>query len=142
MMYATLAFLVLVGAPAFALTGAGTVIITREAMAFGAGYALATDRLFETDVIRRLAQGRLSEILGAGDDDATLIADETMRREFYDAADIDAQYNALPDDIRRMLQAFADGFNAALAAQQANPAEQSVLFAALGYEPDLWRPQD
>ena len=155
MMYATLAFLVLVGAPAFALTGAGTVIITRdpfgiphvvgdtrEAMAFGAGYALATDRLFETDVIRRLAQGRLSEILGAGDNDATLIADETMRREFYDAADIDAQYNALPVDIRRMLQAFADGFNAALAAQQANPAEQSVLFAALGYEPDLWRPQD
>ena len=81
---------------------------TREAMAFGAGYALATDRLFETDVIRRLAQGRLSEILGAGDNDATLIADETMRREFYDAADIDAQYNALPVDIRRMLQAFAD----------------------------------
>src|SRR5881397_3026011 len=93
MMYATLAFLVLVSAPAFALTGAGTVTITRdpfgiphvvgdtrEAMAFGAGYALATDRLFETDVIRRLAQGRLSEILGAGDNDATLIADETMRR--------------------------------------------------------------
>src|SRR5438128_4390522 len=146
---------VFVSAPAVALTGAGTVTITRdpfgiphvvgdtrEAMAFGAGYALATDRLFETDVIRRLAQGRLSEILGAGDNDATLIADETMRREFYDAADIDAQYNALPDDIRRMLQALADGFNAALAAQQAGPAEQSVLFAALGYEPDLWRPQD
>jgi len=149
------ALALLLATPARALTGGGTVTITRdafgvphvvaetrEAMAFGVGYALATDRLFETDVIRRLAEGRLSEILGGGDNDAMLVADETMRREFYDPADIDAQYARLPDEIRRLLQAFSDGFNVALAAQQANPAEQSVLFAALGYEPDLWRPQD
>lgn len=119
---------------------------TREAMAYGAGHALATDRLFETDVIRRVGQGRLSEVLGAGSDGNgngigdTLEADMVMRREFYDAADVDQQLGELDPEIRGLLEAFSDGFNAALAAQQANPAERSVLFTALGYEPEPWTP--
>ena len=113
-----------------------------EAAAYGVGYVLATDRLFETDVIRKLGQGRLSEILGPGPDDATLVTDQEMRREFYDRADIERQYRSLPPNIQRLLRAYADGFNAALLAQQANPVERSVVFTALGYEPELWRPED
>ena len=113
-----------------------------EAAAYGVGYVLATDRLFETDVIRKLGQGRLSEILGPGPDDATLVTDQEMRREFYDRADIERQYRSLPPNIQRLLRAYAEGFNAALVAQQANPVERSVVFTALGYEPELWRPED
>lgn len=115
---------------------------TPEAMSYGAGYVIGRDRLFEVDVIRRLAQGRLSEILGPGDEGATLVADQVMRREFFDRADIEAQYEALPANIRRLLQAYADGMNQAIAEQTANPAEMSVLFPALGYLPEPWTPQD
>lgn len=111
---------------------------TREAMAYGAGHVLGRDRLFETDVIRRLGQGRLSEVLGAGQ----LEADQVMRRDFYDPADIAAQVAALPAEIRRQLQAFADGMNTAIAEQTANPAEMSVLFPALGYLPEPWTIED
>ena len=61
---------------------------TRQSLAHAVGYVMATDRLFEMDLIRRLGQGRLSEVLGAGRDangdgvgDA-LQADMFMRREF------------------------------------------------------------
>lgn len=142
-------------------TGAGLVTIyqdsygvphivgeTREAAAYGAGYVIGRDRLFLTDVIRRLGQGRLSEILGPGGDGNgngvgdMLEADQAMRREFFDPADIERQYRALPDRIRRLLEAYADGMNTAIAEQTANPAEASVLFPALGYQPEPWRPQD
>lgn len=115
---------------------------TRAAMAYGAGFATATDRLFQTDVLRHLAQGRLSELLGAGPDDANLIADQVMRREFYDPADIQAQYEALPERIKTLLEAYAAGFNDALVLQQANPAERSVAFNALAHEPEPWQPTD
>jgi acyl-homoserine lactone acylase PvdQ len=45
------------------------------------GYAQASERLFEMDVIRRLGQGRLSELLG----ESAYAADVEMRRHFYDA---------------------------------------------------------
>ncbi|MFN3246391.1 MAG: penicillin acylase family protein, partial [Leptonema sp. (in: bacteria)] len=35
-----------------------------EDLAFGIGYAMAQDRLFQMDLIRRAIQGKLSEILG------------------------------------------------------------------------------
>lgn len=111
---------------------------TQRGLAFGAGYALANDRLFETDVIRRLAQGRLSEVIGPG----MLEADRVMRREFYDAADIESQLEALPDEVRDLLEGFADGFNQALAEQTADPLEASVVCPALGYVPEPWRPRD
>lgn len=139
-----------VGVPALP-TGGGRVLIVRdgygvphvfgetpEAMAFGAGYAVASDRLFQADLIRRIAQGRLAEVLG----EEALEADRVIRREFYDREDVQRQYRALPTEVRRLLVAYADGFNAALAAQQANPAERSVAFTALGYEPEPWRPED
>lgn len=121
---------------------------SREATAYGVGYAMATDRLFEMDVIRRLGQGRLSEILGEGSDadgdgiGDTLEADMIMRREFYDAEDIARQTRELPAEIRELQSAFSDGVNRAIAEQTANPLEQSILFGALGYEPEPWSPED
>src|SRR5688500_11673653 len=37
---------------------------TREGVAFGAGYALAQDRLWQMEVLRHTAKGRLSDFLG------------------------------------------------------------------------------
>lgn len=107
-------------------------------LAYAIGYVSATDRLFEMDVIRRLGQGRLSEILGRD----VLEADLVMRREFYDRADIHRQTAALPDDVRALLAAYSDGVNRAMAEQLANPLETPIVFGALGYLPEPWTPED
>src|SRR2546429_650672 len=45
-----------------------------EALFFGFGYALAQDRLFQLDYLRRRGSGRLAEVLGADGADLDLLA--------------------------------------------------------------------
>ena len=52
---------------------------TDDALWWGAGYAVAQDRLFQLELFRRATTGRLAEILGAGYLDDDLIA----RRDYY-----------------------------------------------------------
>jgi penicillin G amidase len=102
------------------------------------GYAQASERLFEMDVIRRLGQGRLSELLG----DGAYAADVEMRRHFYDAADIDAQLAALDAEVMALLEAYSDGVNRARLEQLANPTELPAIYAALADLPGEWSPHD
>ena len=74
---------------------------------FGLGFAHAQDRLWQMTVMRRTAQGRLSEIFGA----QTLPTDDLMRRlDIYGAAS--ASLAAQDDDTLAALKAYADGVNA------------------------------
>ena len=99
---------------------------------FAQGYAEASDRLFQMDLLRRYVYGRLSEVLGA----AVLPADENAR-----IADItrivDAQWAGMSAHEQGEVQAFADGVNAAMR-QQPLPAEFHLLL----YKPEPWRPKD
>jgi penicillin amidase len=99
---------------------------------FGEGYVQGSDRLFQLDLSRRYAYGRLAEILGA----KALPYDEMQR-----AAGIDAiarrQLRALAPRDRAAIVAFSDGVNAA-AATQPLPVE----FRMLLYRPAPWTPQD
>ncbi len=99
---------------------------------FAEGYAQGSDRLFQLDLTRRYAYGRLAEVLGA----RALHLDELQR-----AVDIDGiarrQLRALPSADRVALEAFSDGVNAA-AATQALPVE----FRMLLYQPAPWTPKD
>ena len=74
---------------------------------FGLGYAHAQDRLWQMTLLRRTAQGRLSEVFGS----RTLRTDELLRRlGLYRAAQASA---AMQDpDTRAVLQAYAAGVNA------------------------------
>ncbi|MBV8498240.1 MAG: penicillin acylase family protein [Candidatus Eremiobacteraeota bacterium] len=96
------------------------------------GYAQGSDRLFQLDLTRRYAYGRLAEVLGA----RALRLDEAQR-----AVDIDGiarrQLAALPPRDREALAAFSDGVNAA-AANQPVPVE----FRMLLYRPARWTPKD
>jgi len=47
---------------------------TRADTMFGAGYASAEDRLFLMDVLRHTGRGRLTELIGAGTNDANVVA--------------------------------------------------------------------
>jgi len=73
---------------------------------FGLGYAHAQDRLWQMMMLRRTAQGRLSELFGA----RTVRVDELMRR--LDLYGLAARSVAAQDaDTGRALQAYADGVN-------------------------------
>ena len=76
----------------------------------GLGYAHAQDRLWQMTMMRRTAQGRLSELFGAD----TLPIDLVIRRlGIYGAAR--NSVHALRPETKRMLDAYAKGVNARLA---------------------------
>ncbi|MEJ1999193.1 MAG: penicillin acylase family protein, partial [Maritimibacter sp.] len=74
---------------------------------FGLGYAHAQDRLWQMVVMRRTAQGRLSEVFG----ERTLKTDELMRRlDIYTLAQ--AAVAQQDPDTQAALQSYARGVNA------------------------------
>jgi penicillin amidase len=74
---------------------------------FGLGYTHAQDRLWQLTMLRRTAQGRLSELFGA----ATLRSDELMRRlDLYRLAQEAVTMQDAP--ARAALDAYAAGVNA------------------------------
>ncbi len=77
---------------------------------FGLGYAHAQDRLWQMTMMRRTAQGRLSEVFGA----RTVRIDRLLRRlDLYRLAQQSVQ--AQDDYTRAALEAYAAGVNARLA---------------------------
>jgi penicillin amidase len=81
----------------------GSLYDVYEAM----GYAVATDRLWQIDVYRRTARGKLAEILGP----AGVELDVPMRIMGYSDEEYAAQFAALSDDGQTVVQAFVDGVN-------------------------------
>ncbi len=78
-----------------------------EDVFFGLGYAHAQDRLWQIMLMRRTAQGRLSEIFGP----ETLQTDKLLRRlDLYSLAQ--SSVAAQSPDARRALKAYAEGINA------------------------------
>jgi len=78
-----------------------------EDVFFGLGYAHAQDRLWQIMLMRRTAQGRLSEIFGP----ETLQTDKLLRRlDLYSLAQTSVA--AQSSDARRALKAYAEGVNA------------------------------
>ncbi|MFN2448426.1 MAG: penicillin acylase family protein [Candidatus Baltobacteraceae bacterium] len=99
---------------------------------FAQGYAEASDRLFQMDLMRRFVRGTLAEVLGS----AALPEDEHAR--IVPIADVvRSEWARLPKRQRVHLQAFADGANEAMRTQPL-PAE----FRLLLYKPQPWTPQD
>ncbi len=73
---------------------------------FALGYQHAADRMFQMDLSRRVAQGKLSELLGSV---AETIDEEQIKIGHYRIA-VEAEKN-LSDKNRKLLQAYADGVN-------------------------------
>ncbi len=102
---------------------------------FGLGYAHAQDRLFQMEQQRRLAQGRLSEVLGS----STLSFDRFLRTlGLYRAAE--ESVAALDPETLAALQAYADGVNAYIASHEGALAPEFALL--LADDPEPWRPAD
>jgi penicillin amidase len=97
------------------------------------GFVHARDRMFEMDLMRRNASGRLSELAGP----VTLPLDRMMRTLGLRQA-AEADYTALPAEPRARLQAYANGVNAWIALRGRFAAPEFLLFGA----PQPWTPVD
>ncbi len=97
-------------------------------------YVMAQDRLWQMDLLRRVARGQLSEILGKD----TLLIDKQFRTlRFGVAADRDLAL--LDEEARGTLEAYSRGVNAFIEQHQSN---LPIEFTLLHYKPQPWKPAD
>jgi penicillin amidase len=98
------------------------------------GYVVAQDRLWQMDLLRRVASGELAEILGG----EALASDRTYRTlGLRRAAERDAEM--LEPEMRVALEAYARGVNQYIAQHRGRlPLE----FSLLRYSPRPWKPAD
>jgi penicillin amidase len=95
------------------------------------GYLHARDRLWEMDLLRHAATGRLSELFGP----QAVAADRAVReREMLRIAR--AHMAAASPESRRVLAAYARGVNAWIARHN-----RALEFRLLGHEPEPWLPE-
>ena len=103
---------------------------------FGFGFAMAQDRLFQMDYLRRKGLGRLAEVLGPEGVPLDLIARTVGLNRIANE-----QWSLLPDETRALQQAFADGVNAWI--KQCGENEKlPIEFDLLDYRPEPWSPID
>jgi penicillin G amidase len=105
---------------------------------FGYGYAIAQDRLFQLEMIKRSTQGRISEVLGG----AHLSFDTDIRTNFKPES-IKAQIENLDRKDRDILEGYAAGINAYLEEIQAAPhLLMPKQFIDFDFEPEPWTAYD
>ena len=107
---------------------------TQADVLFALGYLHATERSWQLEINRRLASGRLSEILGS----ETVKIDRFIRTLGIKRA-AERQFDRYPVSAKRLLQAYADGVNTGNAQLGwALPVEYFLT----GSKPGHWSPTD
>ena len=98
------------------------------------GYISAQDRLWQLDLLRRVTQGRLSEIFGE-----ELVETDVLLRKLRMSKTSEKLYQKLNDDVKKPLEYFAKGINQYIENQK---EELPFEFKILGYQPEKWKPQE
>lgn len=105
---------------------------------FGLGFAHAQDRLWQMEILRRTAQGRLSELFGERTYDTDLLLRRLGLYRFA-AASVEAQ----DDSARSALEAYADGVNAWIRIVGRDALGRGAPeFLIFRNEIERWRPAD
>ncbi len=100
---------------------------------FGEGFCHGQDRLWQMELYRRAASGRMAEIAGP-----SALPGDRLVRTFGLRWRAEREAAELPAELRAHLDAYCAGVNAAAAAARALPVELQLLRA--GFEP--WAPAD
>ncbi len=116
------------------ISGKEHLYSTFEAM----GYAVATDRLWQAEMYRRTARGRLAEILG----DSQLETDIFMRTTGYSDQELQEGFEELDTESKAIITAYVAGFNRRIAEIQDDNLLLPYEFSALGYLPEDWNVSD
>jgi len=98
------------------------------------GYVMAQDRLWQMDLLRRVARGQLSEIVGK---DALPLDRQFRTFGFGRAAEKDLLL--MDPEARSMLEAYASGVNHFI---ERNQGRLPLEFSLLDYKPQPWQPSD
>jgi len=106
---------------------------SRLDVARATGYVHAQDRFFQMDLLRRRGAGELAELVGA----VALPLDRATRVHGFRKLAKQALQQASPEG-RRLLESYAEGVNAGLAALGSQPFEYTLLRT----EPKPWLPED
>ena len=99
---------------------------------FAQGYCMGQERGWQIELYRHMAHGRAAALLNKG-----LLRIDRMNRTLGFGRDAAAEWEQQSDEARMILQAYADGINAAIAA---GPAP--VEFELLEHEMQPWSPVD
>jgi penicillin amidase len=106
---------------------------TRADLAYATGFVHAQDRFFQMDLLRRVAAGEMSALLGP----AALELDRRHRlHRFRERAQL--ALDALPADQRLLVERYTAGVNDGLASLASRPFEYWVLRT----RPVAWHPED
>ena len=100
---------------------------------YGLGFVHAQDRLWQLEMNRRIAAGRMAEILGPG----ALETDRFLRTLGVRRV-AEANLRQIDPETRKLLEAYAAGVNAFLATDPVLPVE----FLITGARPEPWSPID
>jgi penicillin amidase len=98
------------------------------------GFVVAQDRLWQMDLLRRVAAGELSEIFGA----STLELDRENRTLGLRAA-AEREAASMNAEMKSLIEAYARGVNRFILERQAN---LPIEFQILRYQPRPWTPRD
>src|SRR3954469_4355986 len=108
-------------------------------MWWGAGYAVAQDRLFELELFRHATEGTLSEIVGS----SYLDDDRLIRQDFYTPSELDAQYTKRgTDSLKPRFDAYTAGVNAWIDHVMLSPGDLPAEYPATGTTLTPWTTHD
>ena len=103
---------------------------TQHDVFFAQGFVAAQDRLWQMDIWRRTAEGRLAEVLGA-----SAFERDRLARLFRYRGSIAADWAAYGPDTKAIVTAFVGGVNAYIAQTK---DRLPIEFTLLGYAPEPW----
>ncbi|HJR06203.1 MAG TPA: penicillin acylase family protein [Pyrinomonadaceae bacterium] len=105
---------------------------------FAQGYATASDRLWQMDLLRRTARGELAEIFGRP------VLEEDKRHRIYGLAALSEKLVASAStQTRASLESYASGVNAYIESRDGSKEKPlPIEFQIIGYKPRAWRPAD
>ena len=108
---------------------------TSDAVMFGAGYAIAHDRLAAMELARHNTQGRRTELVGA----SALDTDKVMRGRKLSDTELMTRYRALAPEHQKMIRGMVDGINKRVDEVNADPENLTPLeFIRWGIKPTRW----
>ncbi|HEX3130683.1 MAG TPA: penicillin acylase family protein [Thermoanaerobaculia bacterium] len=106
---------------------------TQDDLFFAQGFVAAQDRLFQMEVWRRTAEGRLAEILGP-----KYVERDRVARLLRYRGDLEAEYASYAPDAKGIVEAFVRGVNAYIETVRDRPP---VEFELAGFRPEPWTPE-
>ena len=111
---------------------------TKEGLAFGAGYAVAQDRLWQLDVFRRQATGRLAEF-----DLVSIDYDYLTRVRGYSKQENTELFLELKSPYKEMLTAYTEGINLYIIEALDDPLNKMPFeYLDKGLSPEPWTEED